>query len=55
MRLSLLSFATLGYYLWTGIKHSEIEREVYDKYLGHLSMDGLRDLTNGVPYQNYMT
>ena len=50
LRLAFLSFSCLGYYLYTGQKHGEIEKDVYDRYLGHLSLDALKDLSNGVPY-----
>ena len=31
------------------MKHTKVEKELYDKYLGNVTMQGLQDLVDGHP------
>ena len=46
-RGSFVSFGSLAYFFYAAYSHTSIEQKIYDKYLGNVTMDGLKALAAG--------
>ena len=47
VRNALLSTVPLGFFFYSLLKHQSVEKTIYDKYLGNVTMDGLKELLAG--------